>query len=210
MAKSPKPQSEKSIAAILQAAVRQFAEKGYDGARVDRIAEEAGVNKALLYYHFQDKERLYGRVLMDVILRTVDAVTEKTQQAETAEDKLRSYITTLIRSIGGNRYFAPMVMREIAGGGATLPADAMEQFARIIKVLRGILEQGQASGEFKPIDPLFLHTQIIGGISFFIASEPIRRHIAKIGLEQTGPFHELTVEQAAQSLAGTLLNGLKT
>lgn len=44
---------------ILEAALADFADKGYDGARVDRIAIEAGVNKALIYYHFKSKEELY-------------------------------------------------------------------------------------------------------------------------------------------------------
>jgi TetR/AcrR family transcriptional regulator len=44
---------------ILDTALVEFAEKGYEGARVDRIAIEAGVNKALIYYHFKSKEELY-------------------------------------------------------------------------------------------------------------------------------------------------------
>lgn len=44
---------------ILESALVEFADKGYEGARVDRIAIEAGVNKALIYYHFKSKEKLY-------------------------------------------------------------------------------------------------------------------------------------------------------
>src|SRR6202021_3249781 len=56
-------QPEESRAAILQAAAKEFAEHGIAGARTDAIAREARVNKALLYYYFQDKETLYGAVL---------------------------------------------------------------------------------------------------------------------------------------------------
>ena len=44
----------------------EFAELGVDGARTDSIARSAGVNKALLYYYFHNKESLYGAVLDDV------------------------------------------------------------------------------------------------------------------------------------------------
>src|SRR5215813_9223680 len=56
-------QPEESRAAILDAAALEFAVLGIDGARTDAIAREAGVNKALLYYYFKDKETLYGEVL---------------------------------------------------------------------------------------------------------------------------------------------------
>src|SRR5208282_1818688 len=59
-------QPEESRAAILRAAVAEFAEYGIDGARTDRIARAAGVNKALLYYYFKDKGALYEAVLDDV------------------------------------------------------------------------------------------------------------------------------------------------
>ena len=52
-------QPEESRAAILRAAVREFAEHGIAGARTDAIARAARVNKALLYYYFKDKETMY-------------------------------------------------------------------------------------------------------------------------------------------------------
>ena len=57
---------EESRAAILQAAVREFSREGVAGARTDAIARAAGVNKALLYYYFKDKETLYAAVLDQV------------------------------------------------------------------------------------------------------------------------------------------------
>src|SRR6202045_2933446 len=56
-------QPEESRASILRAAVAEFAEHGIAGARTDTIARAAQVNKALLYYYFEDKETLYGAVL---------------------------------------------------------------------------------------------------------------------------------------------------
>lgn len=50
-------------ARLLEAARSEFADKGLNGARVNAIASEAGVNKQLLYYYFGDKEGLYGEVL---------------------------------------------------------------------------------------------------------------------------------------------------
>jgi AcrR family transcriptional regulator len=54
---------ESTSAAILAAAVREFTERGYEGARVDNIASRAGVNKRMLYHYFGNKQALYVAVL---------------------------------------------------------------------------------------------------------------------------------------------------
>src|SRR5260370_24244714 len=57
---------EKTRAAILKAALEEFAHEGVTGARTDEIARRAGVNKALLYYYFKDKDGLYAAALEQV------------------------------------------------------------------------------------------------------------------------------------------------
>jgi TetR/AcrR family transcriptional regulator len=58
--------ADQTRARILDAAVRQFSANGLAGARTEQIAEEAGVNKALLYYYFQSKDALYAAALESV------------------------------------------------------------------------------------------------------------------------------------------------
>jgi hypothetical protein len=60
--------SENSKYKILKAARKVFAEKGYDGARVDEIAREAGINKAMLYYYFSSKENILREVIINISL----------------------------------------------------------------------------------------------------------------------------------------------
>ena len=55
-----------SQAALFRAAADEFAERGYDAAGVDRIAAAAGVNKAMLYYHFGSKRGVYMEILRDM------------------------------------------------------------------------------------------------------------------------------------------------
>src|ERR1051326_2047926 len=57
---------EKTPAAILKSALEEFAHEGVTGARTDEIARRAGVNKALLYYYFKDKDGLYAAALEQV------------------------------------------------------------------------------------------------------------------------------------------------
>jgi len=64
---------------ILEAAEKLFAEKGFDGARVDNIAENAGVNKALIYYYFKSKQEILEELfntLIEELLQLSFAVIE--------------------------------------------------------------------------------------------------------------------------------------
>src|ERR1035441_6002042 len=84
-------QPEASRRAILQAALVEFAQEGIAGARMDAIAAAAGVNKALLYYYFRDKEALYGAVLDDFFVRLLGRVTQAFDGAGSAGGRLRTH-----------------------------------------------------------------------------------------------------------------------
>src|ERR1700730_18548189 len=82
---------EKSRAAILQAAVREFSREGVAGARIDAIARAAGVNKALLYYYFKDKETLDGAVLDHVFGCWTQSIQEALSSDLPPREKLLAY-----------------------------------------------------------------------------------------------------------------------
>src|SRR5437762_9327850 len=85
---------EQSRAAILDAAVREFSREGVAGARTDAIARAAKVNKALLYYYFEDKESLYGAVLDQVFGGLMDAIMQVLNQNLRPRDKILAYVKT--------------------------------------------------------------------------------------------------------------------
>jgi len=83
---------EESRAAILQAAVREFSREGVAGARTDAIARAAGVNKALLYYYFKDKETLYGAVLDQVFGGLQESIGAALSSDLPPREKLLAYV----------------------------------------------------------------------------------------------------------------------
>ncbi len=68
--------AEATRAALLERATREFADRGYDGARVDEIAEAAGINKRMIYAYFGDKEGLYRAVLDACLAQALDLAHE--------------------------------------------------------------------------------------------------------------------------------------
>ena len=83
---------------ILSAARRVFARRGFDGASLREVAEAAGVNKAMIYYHFRDKVDLYRAVLSDSFA-AMQHIWENDifRGKATAREKIRTYIEGFIR-----------------------------------------------------------------------------------------------------------------
>src|SRR5437016_14618117 len=83
---------EESRKAILKAAVHEFAREGVSGARTDAIARSAGVNKALLYYYFKDKQTLYGAAMDHAFRQLSTHMTAVLDRDLPPGEKMRTYV----------------------------------------------------------------------------------------------------------------------
>lgn len=174
-------QNENSTAeSILQAAAQVFAEKGYDGARVDEIARVAKVNKATLYYQIGDKQALYEAIIHRIMSSIAEQIEQEVASVSTASDKLRCFIQTLACHGAVAKQFSSIMMREIADGGSRLHDPALMQMGRVFGLLHDILEQGVQNGEFRRVNPLVTHMLIIGSLMVYNSNEPIRNRIASL------------------------------
>ena len=109
---------ERSRAAILDAAIEEFALHGIAGARTDAIARAAGVNKALLYYYFKDKEAVYQAVLDHVFTGLRDTVVPKLEGDLSPRDKVLNYLGAYFDYIAANPRFPRVVQGEWIRSGS--------------------------------------------------------------------------------------------
>ncbi len=174
-----KTQRTETIRRILEAAADEFADTGYSGARVDRIAERANVNKATIYYHIGDKHALYSRVLHDVIGTTAARMQTDVAAADTPMEKIRAYIRSLGETVTGNPLMPRIMMRELASGGQGFPEVVVGDMATIIGLVQEVIEEGHRRGEFAAMDPLALHLMVIGGMSYGQAAVSVIKHHAE-------------------------------
>ena len=98
MPRPPKSSRRDSRADVLAAARAEFAARGFSGAGVDRIALQARVNKAMIYYHFNSKIGLYREVLRDGFRRLTADARAAIAHAPTAIEKFDAYIESLLRT----------------------------------------------------------------------------------------------------------------
>ncbi|MCC6871039.1 MAG: TetR/AcrR family transcriptional regulator, partial [Candidatus Fermentibacter sp.] len=102
--------------AILEAAAEVFAEKGFDGARVDEIARRAGANKAMLYYHVGDKKALYDAVVGAIQMRGRAMLEKILEEDGDPREMLRRAVGNFVSMAFSNPVAPAIILREIAGG----------------------------------------------------------------------------------------------
>jgi TetR/AcrR family transcriptional regulator len=177
--RSGRRQPEVSRHAILQASLVEFAQEGLAGARMDAIAEAAGVNKALLYYYFHDKDTLYGAVLDRFFARLLERIMGVCDRPGTAGERFLSYVRTHFDSIAESPYYARIFMEELMsasrGGSPHLDRILADYMQPIGTRLLGLLQDGIRAGEFRAVDPAQFMPSAIGSIVHYFLTAPLRR-----------------------------------
>ncbi|PHS76957.1 MAG: hypothetical protein COB59_10025 [Rhodospirillaceae bacterium] len=193
---------------ILDIATRAFAEKGFEGARMDEIAKDATVNKATLYYRIGDKDALYAAVLKRIFSAKAKRVEQMLATVEDVEERVRVFASILVDG-DQPQQFSAIMLREIAGGGQNLPDDVLPLMGRIVGALRQTLEQGVKEGRFRPVNPFLVHMALVGACTFYACNGPIRRRVAALAPEGSPMETEMPLPEAAQAIADILLNGVR-
>lgn len=164
--------ANRSQGVIFTAARDEFAEHGLAGARMDRIAERAGLNKRLIYYYFEDKEKLFQSVL--------EQAYDHIREEERKLNLLKLDPTTAIRRLvefTWEYYLANPQFLTLLNSANLHRARHLQESQRarelnspLIAMLGEVLERGRQEGNFRGgIDPLQLYVSI-AGLSYFYLS----------------------------------------
>ncbi len=201
---SPEQKPKGSAQVILDAARDEFAEFGLDGARVDRIAERSGVNKAMIYYHFGSKEKLYQAVIDEHFGQIAAfAAAQEFDAADPAAviEKVAAYMNALFAE---RRSFGPIFLREVAAGGDRLK-DSLTRIIResgVTARFKSLLALGQASGQFREIDIKHAIVSFLGMNIFYQLMAPVINRVWEIDDE------EKFRSERPQAAADLFLHGL--
>jgi TetR/AcrR family transcriptional regulator len=175
---------EESRAAILKAAVGEFAEHGIAGARTDAIARAAHVNKALLYYYFKDKDALYEAVLDHVFSGLRAQVTPVLDSDLPPRQKMLEYLGAYFDYIAANPRFPRVVqgewVRSGAKGSAPMQRVARKYFRPIFEKLSEVLREGIRTGEFRAVNPMDFLPSVVAVIVFYFTTAPVMKALMKV------------------------------
>lgn len=98
---------------IFDAAREVFVQKGLDGAKMQEIADRAGINKALLHYYYRTKEKLYETVAKAVLSRAVPLVRELVESEHPLEEKIERFIDLYVDLISRNPFIPLFLISEM-------------------------------------------------------------------------------------------------
>lgn len=174
--------------ALLAAGTQLFGERGYDGVPVRAIARTAGVNTAMISYHFGGKRKLYQAIVGATFAEIVSEIERLAGSSKPAPDALRELIA-IVGDIATRRhpYFCTMMLREVLTGGKRLDSAVVAQPVRILAAVQRIVERGVREGAFRPVDPLLTHLSLVGSLVFFFATTSFRQRVLAEGAVRVTP-----------------------
>ncbi|MCE1198425.1 MAG: TetR/AcrR family transcriptional regulator [Marinilabiliales bacterium] len=153
--------SESTKDKIIDAAKIVFIRKGMDGARMQEIADEAGINKALLHYYFHSKQELFNAVLYGVLRQMIQGLIVLFKKDEPFEDKLVSVVSQYDTFMNQNPYLPQFIVREINRDPDQL-SDFMTDQGLDLNSIRMILENVETEGGLSPAAFPHLFISMIG------------------------------------------------
>ncbi|MDQ3822622.1 MAG: TetR/AcrR family transcriptional regulator [Actinomycetota bacterium] len=133
---------------LLGAAVRVFAEKGYHAARVGDIAEEAGVAYGLIYHYFRSKDEVLETIFRTTWTNMLGTVESIAETGEPAREQLRKVTEVILRTWRRDPDLVRVLVREVTRSPQL--QRQVDEISAALRSLQGIIERGQASGEFRP------------------------------------------------------------
>lgn len=170
---------------ILDAAEALFARQGFAATTIKAIGREAGVNPALLYYYFPDKERLYHAVLE----RRLGGATREVAGRLSPELPPLEALDRMLRGYAHQMQSAPnlprLLARELADHEAAHALPLIREIAAgLFQRLCEVIQAGQASGAIRPdLDPRFTAVSLVSQMAWFFVAQPaVSRMLGHDGL----------------------------
>ncbi|MBX7152024.1 TetR/AcrR family transcriptional regulator [bacterium] len=195
-----------SEAKIIEAARNVFHRKGFDGARMQEIADEAGINKAMLHYYFRSKDQLFEAVFKEALGRIFPMLLSVLMSDETVEQNLMKFIPTYIETIKQHPYLPGFVLHEM-----TRNPERLTNMVRSVgvasappKILQQ-LQKGMDEGRYITIAPEQILVSVLAACIFPFVAKPM----VKVALGMDDEKFDQFINQRKEQLPEFILNGIK-
>lgn len=183
---------------ILESALRVFASKGFFGAKVSDVADEAGVADGTIYLYFKSKDDLLIS-LFEQQMQKVNAELEAAMKgAKDAADKLRRFIRAYLGLVEKNRHATEVITIELRQSAKFMKEYSNPRFADLLKMLASVIHEGQRQGRLRDDVPPPVAARALFGVLDELALMWV-----------TGRSDKLDIRKAPDWIAGLVLEGLE-
>ncbi len=203
------PRAERTREAILAAAERLFAERGFASARLEDVASRVGIRRASLLYYFRDKHELYDAVLASLLEGLHGRVATALRAGGGLDARIERAVSAWVDFVGERPALARIVLREAAGATAERPPAILRHVAGFYALAREFLEgmRDAPLARAAAVDPVHFASAIAGATVFFVAAMPVLAPGS--GVDPLAPAqlakHRAEVLRIARRLLGTSL-----
>ncbi|MBP1688308.1 MAG: transcriptional regulator, TetR family [Deltaproteobacteria bacterium] len=157
---------------ILEVAEAFFGERGYDGTKLQLIAQNVGIQKASLFHYFPSKEHLYRAVLQRGLGESEETTLRIFESQASPLEKVRAAIDAYVDMVAARPARTKILLRQSIEDAPGVYQQVAEP-QRLLNLVVGFVVDGQRTQVFAPIDPVALVLGIGGMVVFFFTSAPV-------------------------------------
>src|SRR6188472_1561954 len=165
---------------ILDAARAEFAQRGFPGARLQDIAERAGLTHPTLLYHFGSKEGLYAAVIEQAMLDWAAVTSRAVSDAPVGFDRVEALVSAAMEFFATHHDFVVIWRREAIEGGARLEIAMTQQMRPFLNRAVGFLEREIEAGRLREHDPAELMQTVYGAVSTYFSDAGFRAALSGV------------------------------
>jgi TetR/AcrR family transcriptional regulator len=193
-----------AIERILDAGVRLFSARGFDGVSMTDLASAAQVSKANIFHHFANKDVLYLAVLKHAVADFSVQLAELTRSEPDFSERIRSFVHWHSQRLREREAPTRLLLRELFGEGARGPELAREVFGEGQRLLLELVTAGQKAGHLRgDVDPAVVALTLVAVDVFSFLAAPTLRSIPQLAFGADGK--ELAARVSDLILHGALV-----
>lgn len=190
---------------ILEAAKKIFLVKGLDGARMQDIADEAGINKAMLHYYFRSKDKLFEQIFAEVAGHFLPRIIAIFESEKTVFEKIDTFCSEYINQVIQTPYVPIFILNEINRHPEEFLkkvfGNKMPPMEKVIKQL----EKEKKQGTIKKVEPMELLLNVVSLCIFPFVARPMIQLVT--GMDRT-QFNAM-MEQRKKEVSRLIIDSIK-
>lgn len=190
---------------IINAAKEVFIRKGFQGAKMQEIADEAGINKALLHYYFRSKEKLFEQIFSGAFQQLIPALSKKLDETTDLETFIRFFVPFYTNFIQKNPHLPQFIIHELNQNPDRIRNLAAAQDFPFPKLSR-MITRAVAENKIRPIEHEHLIINILSLIIFPIVGKPM---IEGVIFNQNTESYQNFMAKRSDEVIETILNSIK-
>lgn len=191
---------------ILKAAKDVFVRKGLDGARMQEIADEAGINKALLNYYFRSKQNLFDAIFEDAFIKLIPIIVEPIDLDIPFTEKMKRIISNHFDMISANPFIPLFVLHEASRDPNRLASLMAEKGGIRPDNFRQVVEKEVKSGNIREISFDNLMLNIVSMTVMTFAARPI---LQRLYFDNDETRYEAFIAQRKQAITDFVINSIQ-